>query len=235
MDINYKLFKSIKGEFEAEGLSREELASEALFAARNGLNYLVKISGAEAKSDIRYLANLGINAIVCPMIETEFSMKKYMEMLPVGVFEHVGVTIETFTAVDNINSIIQKGVLLNELTIGRTDLTSSWGGDSVDTFKTIEMVKIAAKAGRAANLKVTMGGSISSQTRELLQGDAELRDLIDNIETRKAVMSLENFLKESTLSHALQLEEVLLNRRVKDSQQSLKAASARLAALSKRN
>jgi len=235
MDINYKLFKSIKGEFEAEGLSREELASEALFAARNGLNYLVKISGAEAKSDIRYLANLGINAIVCPMIETEFSMKKYMDMLSVGVFEHVGVTIETFTAVDNINSIIQKGVLLNELTIGRTDLTSSWGGDSVDTFKTIEMVKIAAKAGRAANLKVTMGGSISSETRELLQDDAELRDLIDNIETRKTVMSLENFLKESTLSNALQLEEVLLNRRVKDSHQSLKAASARLAALSKRN
>ncbi len=235
LEIDYGRFKCIKGEFEAEGLTREELASEALFAARNGLNYLVKISGAEAKSDIRYLANLGINAIVCPMIETEFAMKKYMEMLPARVFDHIGVTIETLTSVANIKSIIQEGRKLTELTIGRTDLTASWGGDSVESPKTIEMVKIAARAGRAANLKVTMGGSISRETRGLLQGDAELRDLIDYIETRKAVMSLEDFLQESTLAHALQLEEVLLHRRAKEPQQTLQASNARLAALSKRN
>ncbi len=72
MEINYSLFKYIKGEFEAEGLTRENIAAEALFAARKGLDYLVKISGAEAKSDIFYITDLGINAIVCPMDRSQY-------------------------------------------------------------------------------------------------------------------------------------------------------------------
>jgi citrate lyase beta subunit len=234
MEINYSLFECLKGEFEAEGLTRQDVAAEALFAARKGLDYLVKISGAEAKSDIYYLADLGVNAIVCPMVETEFAMSKYMEMLPAGAFEHIGVTIETITAVANIESIIRQGKTLTELTIGRTDLTASWGGKSVEDPRTIEMVKTVAKAGRAAGLKITMGGSISRGTRELLQSDAELRGLINYVETRKAVMPVENFLQEDTLAHALQLEEVLLRRRAKESERTLPAVNSRLAALSKR-
>lgn len=46
MDIKFETFARIKGEFEAEGLSRLEVAAEALFASRNGLDYLVKIGGA---------------------------------------------------------------------------------------------------------------------------------------------------------------------------------------------
>ena len=48
IDFNY--FISLKGEFEAEGLGRDDLAAESLFAARNGLDYLVKIGGCEAKA-----------------------------------------------------------------------------------------------------------------------------------------------------------------------------------------
>jgi len=234
MEINYSLFKCIKGEFEAEGLTRQDVAAEALFSARKGLDYLVKISGAEARSDIFYITDLGVNAIVCPMIETEFAMRKYMEMLPEGAFNHISVTIETITAVANIDSIIREGKALTELVIGRTDLTDSWGGDNVESPRTIEMVKTVARAGRAAGLKIGMGGSISQETRMLLQSDAELRGLIDHIETRKAVMLVENFIQESTLAHAFQLEEVLLRRRVKESERTFSAINSRIATLSKR-
>ena len=38
MKLNYSYFYSLKGEFEAEGSTRQNIAAEALFAARNGLD-----------------------------------------------------------------------------------------------------------------------------------------------------------------------------------------------------
>ena len=194
MQINFQTFTSLKGEFEAEGLTRIDIAAEALFAARQGLDYLVKISGAEAKSDVFYLVDLGVTSLVCPMVETPFAMEKYIDMLPKDAFEHVGVTIETITAVSNIDAILTEGKVLTEVTIGRTDLTASFRGEGVESEQTIAMVKTVARAAKAKGLKVTMGGSVSKYTRELLQVDNELRELLDYIETRKAVMPVKTFL-----------------------------------------
>jgi hypothetical protein len=68
----------------------------------------------------------------------------------------------------------------------------------------------------------------------LLQGDAELLDLLDYIETRKAVMPVTSFLDEAALLHALKLEEVLLRRRARESERTLPVITDRLAALTKR-
>lgn len=234
MNINFSNFESIKGEFEAEGLTRVDVAAEAIFAARQGLDYLVKISGAEAKSDVLYLAEIGITSLVCPMIETGFAMQKYMEMLPSGAFTHVGVTIETITAVANIETILENGKALSDVTIGRTDLTASYNGRGVESEKTMNMVKSVARLSKARGLKVTMGGSISKQTYELVKSDKELRELINFVETRKAVISVERFLDETVLTHALKLEEILLNRRTRESERTLATANARLLAISRR-
>jgi len=234
MEIDYSIFATMKGEFEAEGLTRMDVAAEALFAARKGLDYLVKISGAEAKGDVYYLADLGITALVCPMIETPFAMEKYIEMLPKGAFEHIGVTIETVTAVNNIDAILNEGTLLSDVTIGRTDLTASYKGKSVESDYTIQMVKTVARAAKTKGLAVTMGGSISNQTYELLQNDKELRSLLDFIETRKAVMTIESFLRPTVLQQALKLEEILLRRRARESERTLPTITDRLAVLTKR-
>jgi citrate lyase beta subunit len=234
MQINFQTFTSLKGEFEAEGLTRIDIAAEALFAARQGLDYLVKISGAEAKSDVFYLVDLGVTSLVCPMVETPFAMEKYIDMLPKGAFEHVGVTIETITAVSNIDAILTEGKVLTEVTIGRTDLTASYRGKGVESEQTIAMVKTVARAAKAKGLKVTMGGSVSKHTRELLQVDTELLELLDYIETRKAVMPVKTFLEEPALVQALKLEEVLLRRRIRNSERTLPILTERLTSLAKR-
>jgi hypothetical protein len=195
-NIDYSYFESLKGEFEAEGLGRDDLAAESLFAARHNLDYLVKIGGCEAKADVNYLAALGITSIVAPMIETAFAMEKYMEILPANRFKHVSVTIETITAVGNIEDIINAGTKLSEVTIGRTDLTASFKGSGVESAETMEMVRGVAKTAKKRGLKVTMGGSINKATRLLLAGDKELQDLIDYVETRKVVMPINKFLEE---------------------------------------
>jgi hypothetical protein len=205
---------SLKGEFEAEGLSRDSIAAESAFAARKGLDYLVKIGGCEAKSDMLFLLQVGIRSLVAPMIESPFAMSKYQAMLPDGAFDHVGVTIETIDAVKRIDDILDAGVKLSEVTVGRTDLTASFNGNGVDSPETIAMVKTVARAARQRGLKTTMGGSVSKTTQELLRADAELRDLIACVETRKCVMPVTGFVENGALEAAFEVEAQLLDRLV---------------------
>lgn len=223
-DIDYSFFSSLKGEFEAEGLGRDDLAAEGLFAARHNLDYLVKIGGCEARADVNYLIALGVTSLVAPMIETAFAMEKYMEILPPNSFSHISVTIETITAVGNIEDIIKTGKKLTEVTIGRTDLTASYGGEGVESETTMEMVRKVARIAKKQGLKVTMGGSINKNTRLLLLGDHELQDLLDYVETRKVVMPVDKFLDEHALMNALSLEATLLERRIKIAEGILSSA-----------
>lgn len=201
---------SLKGEFEAEGLTRDTVAAEAAFAARNGLPYLVKIGGCEAKSDLRFLMQVGIRSLVSPMIESAFAMRKYMDMVPQDAFDHIGVTIETIDAVRNIEAILDAGTKLTEVTVGRTDLTASYGGTHVDCDETVAMVKTVSKAARERGLQLTMGGSVNANTAALLQVDEELRELVACVETRKCVMPVPKFLEEGALADAFAVEEALL-------------------------
>lgn len=212
--MNLSRIVSLKGEFEAEGLSRDTLAAEAAWAARKGLPYLVKIGGCEAKSDMRFLMMQGIDSIVAPMIESAFAMSKYQQMLPEGAFKHVGVTIETISAVERIESILDAGVKLTEVTVGRSDLTASFGGSSVNSPETLEMVKTVARAARVRGLKTTMGGTINADTIKVLNQDAELRDLIASVETRKCVMPVEKFLEPGALEEAFAVESALLEMQI---------------------
>lgn len=226
-DINFEYFVSLKGEFEAEGLSRDVLASESLYAARKGLDYLVKIGGCEAKGDVSFLAQLGINSIVAPMIETPFAMEKYMEILREGHFKHVGVTIETITAVTNIREILKEGKKLTDVTIGRTDLTASYRGDGVDSAETMTMVKSVAILAKNHGFKVTMGGSINKITQQLLIEDKEIFNLLDYVETRKVVMPVKSFIHKDALTNALKLEALLLERRAATCEVELKSLNTR--------
>jgi len=232
--INFSLITGLKGEFEAEGLSRDELSAECLYAARHGLGYLVKIGGCEAKSDVYFLMGLGVHAVVAPMIETSFAMQKYMEMLAPGSFEHVAVTIETIIAVENIAAIIAAGDQLTEVTIGRTDLTASYGGSDVESDRTTQMVKLVAKSAKNKGLMVTMGGSINKKTQALLAGDSELRGLIDFIETRKVVMTIDQFMEPESLRNALEVESQLLEMRAAIAERQLNAINQRRASIKSR-
>jgi 4-hydroxy-2-oxoheptanedioate aldolase len=232
--MNFSRIISLKGEFEAEGLTRDSVAAEAAWAARHGVPYLVKIGGCEAKSDMRFLMMQGIESIIAPMIESAFAMRKYQEMLPDGAFEHVGVTIETITAVERIEAILDAGIKLTEVTVGRSDLTASFGGSGVNCPETISMVKTVARAARARGLKTTMGGTVNAETLNLLQVDDELRDLIASVETRKCVMPVEKFLEPESLMDAFAVETALLDMQIASYGEIGNAAQARASVLRER-
>jgi 2-keto-3-deoxy-L-rhamnonate aldolase RhmA len=232
--MDFSKFVSLKGEFEAEGLSRDSVAAEAAYAARNGLPYLVKIGGCEAKSDLRFLMAIGVRSVVAPMIESPFAMRKYQEMVPEGAFDHVGVTIETIDAVRRIDEILEAGTKLTEVTVGRSDLTASFGGNGVDSDETVAMVKTVARAARSRGLPTTMGGSVNAETISLLHRDAELRDLVACVETRKCVMPVPRFLEEGALEAAFAVECALLDMQLAHHGAAAEAASSRAVQLRKR-
>jgi 4-hydroxy-2-oxoheptanedioate aldolase len=227
LSIDFSRFASLKGEFEAEGLNRVEMAAEAIWAARRGLDYLVKIGGCEAKSDVDYLQKLGIHALVAPMIESPFAMSKYMDMLPEGAFDHVGVTIETFHAVDRIEEILDAGTKLTNVTIGRSDLTASFGGSGTNCPETIEKTLKVARAAKARGLEVTMGGSVDATTRKIMREGHELATLLDAVETRKIVMPIATFIQDGTFEDSIKAECELLEIRMRPMQASLSAMSKR--------
>ena len=232
--MNFARITSLKGEFEAEGLSRDAVAAESAFASRNGLAYLVKIGGCEAMSDMRFLQQQGIRSIVAPMIESAFAMQKYQDMLPDAAFDHVGVTIETVGAVERIEAILDAGTKLTEVTVGRTDLTASYGGHDVNSPETIEMVKTVARAAGKRGLATTMGGSINAQTVAILNQDDVLRELIGAVETRKCVMPVANFLEEGALADAFAVECALLDLQLAAHGAIVEAARSRAEALRSR-
>lgn len=225
--VDFTRFTSLKGEFEAEGLTQDELAGEVAWAARRGLDYLVKIGGCEAKTDIDYLQRIGVRSVVAPMIESGFAMQKYMAMLPEGAFDHVGVTIETFHAVDRIDEILNAGHKLTAVTIGRSDLTASFGGSGTNSPETMAKTLTVARAAKARGLEVTMGGSIDNGTRDLLRGGHEIASLLDAVETRKMVMPVQTFVEEGTLEDAITIECELLEIRMRPLKATLDALSSR--------
>lgn len=234
LSIDFTRFASLKGEFEAEGLNRTELAAEAIWAARRGLDYLVKIGGCEAKSDVEYLQKLGIRSVVAPMIESPFAMSKYMAMLPEHAFYHVGVTIETFHAVDRIDDILDAGSKLTNVTIGRSDLTASFGGNSTNSPETLKMTLEVARAAKARGLEVTMGGSVDARTRQILREGHELATLLDAVETRKIVMPISTFVQDGTFEDSIQAECELLEIRMRPLQKELDAMSKRYRSIQSR-
>jgi hypothetical protein len=183
---------------------------------------------------MRFLMMQGIESIVAPMIESAFAMRKYQEMLPDGAFKHVGVTIETITAFERIEAILDAGTKLTEVTVGRSDLTASFGGTGVNCPETISMVKTVARAAKARGLKTTMGGTINAETVKLLQEDGELRDLIASVETRKCVMPVQKFLEPDALMDAFAVETVLLDMQIASYGEIGNAAQARASVLRER-
>lgn len=226
--LDFSRISCLKGEFEAEGLPRDTLAAEVVFAARHGVGYLVKIGGCEAKADVRFLQQIGVRQVVAPMIESGFAMQKYMDMLPEGAFDHVGVTVETRNAVERIEELLDAGTKLTEVTVGRSDLTASFGGQGVECDATIAMVKQVARAASKRGLPMTMGGTISAATFALLEQDAELRSLVGAVETRKCVMKTEHFLEEGALADAFAVENALLERQSRYHGAIAASADARL-------
>lgn len=197
----------IKTEFEGEGARMEELFRLKEITMATGVPITLKIGGGEALTDLRNARIVGANKIVAPMIETEFSAKKFMDL-----FERIFPTedghdtvpcinVETITGCEHFEKITQLDCFskIGEVVIGRVDMTRSLGLTYADLdsdpvyqacshiFKTTKTV--------SPGKECVMGGISGFRALESIKRFGE--GIVDAYELRKAIFAVRNDSEET--------------------------------------
>jgi 4-hydroxy-2-oxoheptanedioate aldolase len=194
----------VKAEFEAEGTRTEELMrlKEICLAAKVALT--LKIGGCEAVRDMYDARTVGVDYLVAPMVETAFSLQKYLRAInlvfPGDEHEKIEflINIETIMAAQNFGNMLKIPEIdrLGGIVVGRVDLVGSMGLDrkSCESDRVFAITKNLVTLAKERKLTLVVGGAISTDSlpflRKLVDG------LIDRYETRKICFACPEALKD---------------------------------------
>lgn len=190
----------VKISFEDEGALLNEITTMRYLTASVGLELSVKIGGCEAKRDIVDVTNLCADYIVAPMVESSFSLKKFVDSLAQSKFSNKrGINIETKLSVENIEDISKHFKKIDFITFGRVDFVGSLEQprNRVDSEEVFEHVKNVFTVAKKHNVQCYMGGSISSKSKKFI-ADLIHQNLLDKFETRYVLfdtskLNMENY------------------------------------------
>ncbi|MBN1552756.1 citrate lyase beta subunit [bacterium] len=185
----------VKAEFEAEGTRMEEALRLKEVITRAGLDLTIKIGGCEALKDMYESRTIGVNAIVAPMIESAYALKKYIQAsklaFPKDEREEVSffVNIETITGYNNIDAIlaIDEAIDLTGVVLGRVDMTGSMGltREDVNSDKIFQIANEIAVKVKNNGKKLVIGGGVSAHSLPFFKKLPEKS--LYKFETRKVV------------------------------------------------
>jgi 4-hydroxy-2-oxoheptanedioate aldolase len=169
----------VKAEFEAEGTRLEEALRLKEVITRAGLDLTIKIGGCEALKDMYDARVIGVNAIVAPMIESPYAIKKYIQStklaFPQDERSEVAflINIETVTGYKNIDAIFAtpEAKDLVGIVLGRVDMTGSMGltREDINSEQIFEIANSLALKALEHNKKLIIGGGVSSHSLPFFQ------------------------------------------------------------------
>lgn len=213
---NYNLV-GIKSETEAEGSSYCDIARLRSITNKLGIKLFIKIGGVEALNDIYNCIELSVDGIIAPMVETNFGAKKFVdifEKLKLKRNPHLSINIETKNGINNLEEILKTvSKKINNITIGRTDLSSSYFSEKIfpNSDFILKKVKHASKLASKYKITTTVGGSVNAETIRLYSKKKNLEKYLNKIETRKVMLPTKYFLKKKlALKNALKFEEIYI-------------------------
>ncbi len=197
---------AIKADFEAEGVCLSELVFLVDVVRSVGLKMFFKIGGCEAVSNLRQTRLFGADAVIVPVVESDFALKKFFLAAKKIFGDELGnlkliLNAETKTCAQNFDDILAFGSsFLDAVTIGRVDLAGSLNLsrneiDGNEVFKFCSKFFVSAKQH---GLVVGLGGGIGSSSFDFLK-----KLDFDRFETRKIVF--ENCLNEKSFCEAVSL------------------------------
>lgn len=202
----------IKISYEDEGALLNEIITMRYLTAFIGLGLSIKIGGCEAKRDIVDCIDVGCDAIVAPMIESEFALNKFLSSLKqYGYIREKGFNLETINAykcLDNLSNDFSK---LDFVTFGRVDFAGSLNKnrDFVNTEEMFEFVSQVFKKSKESGVKCCLGGAISVDSMNFI-GKLIEQGLLDKFETRYIIFDIHkiNFSNFNELLHLANVFEV---------------------------
>ena len=193
--------KTLKTSFEDEGNSFIEIINLRYLTAKHGLKLLVKIGGAEANSDIKMVEDLKCDGLVVPMVETPYAIKKFNNSTAhLHNKIDLGINLETITAHENIDNILEKCDFTNiyAITIGRVDLIGSIGKSRSEinddfmfkiVYNTFSKIRL-----KYPKIKLYLGGSINENSYDFINRLYQ-KNLLDYVETRYIAFSCKKLLE----------------------------------------
>lgn len=215
----------VKAEFEAEGTRMEEALRLKEIAAKARLDLSVKIGGCEALKDIYDAKVIGTEAILAPMIESPYAMKKFINAAKSTFSEDeredtkFWINIETEIGYQNFDKMLQlpESEYLEGVVLGRYDLACSMGltSEDVNCKKIFEIANDMAQKCFNSNKKFTIGGAISISSLSFLQKLP--KGLLHKFETRKIIFDaqkvMSDFNAKDAISKALEFELMWLKNK----------------------
>lgn len=164
----------IKAEFEAEGTRLEEALRLKEVVTKAGLELTIKIGGCEAIKDMYDARTIGVSAIVAPMIETPYAMKKYVQatkfVFPEEERKDIKflINLETITGFANIKEMIESPYFeeVAGIVLGRVDMTGSMGltRDDINSAKILDIAKVLSENMNKVNKDFVIGGGVSAHS-----------------------------------------------------------------------
>lgn len=201
----------IKAEFEAEGSSNTDISRLKILSSELNTQLHVKIGGVEAKNDIYNCIELGVDGIIAPMVKSEFGLIKFIDTiknLKLKKKPILSINLETINAYNNLEEIISRSIgNIQNITIGRTDLSSSFMNKNIDQNSDIvtKIIFSVSKRLKNKNIQLTVGGGINKKTIKIFK-KIKIFNIVDKLETRKIILNSKSMLKNGALDECVNFE-----------------------------
>ena len=119
---------AVKQSLEDEGASFDDLKiMRSITKKKWGLKLNIKIGGCEAKNDIYFCEKLNVNALVAPMVVSDYALRKFIQVVNKKGTQDLYVNLESIQAFRNIKKIMKSKnfTKLKGVVLGRSDLAGS--------------------------------------------------------------------------------------------------------------
>lgn len=199
----------IKAEFEAEGTRLEEAMRLKEVITKAGLDLTIKIGGCEAIKDMYEARTIGVKAIVAPMIETPYAMKKYVKAAKF-VFskeerEEIKflINLETITGFRNIDEFVKDENFseIDGVVLGRVDMTGSMGltREDVNCEQILDIAKVISEKMKNSKKDMVIGGGVSAHSLPFFTK----LPYLSRFETRKIIFDAERALQDPNAGNGI--------------------------------
>jgi hypothetical protein len=201
------------------GTEEEALGNDEILWLREvlppDLNVIVKIGGPCARADLRLAGTIAAQAVIAPMVESAFALRRFVEAADVELGIRAERTayafnLETSQAVVHLDAMLDSpwAARLAFVNIGRTDLAASLGW-TVGDPRLDDVVASCIARLHARGLEVHVGGRVTQATLLPLLH----RQAFEGFHTRMLAFTIRDHAQAAlAIDCGLALERLLLDR-----------------------
>lgn len=178
--------RGVKLEFESEFYTDKSAFELSELVHRVDLDLCVKLGGASSITDIHKCKLFCANSIVAPMIESAYAVEKFLlsiKQVYGKAYPDLYLNIETKTAFDNLDEIVEKASKIKGFVLGRSDLKKSLGIDNANDDRIFEFCKKIDEISHKTGKNFILGGKINTNSLDFINK----LEYLTQVETRKVI------------------------------------------------